>query len=138
MLDVVQRENRFPTRQAVIGEGHRALVTVGQFLALVYTRRGRIALLVPLCLEVTRLSVRHLGRLCRQVGSVQAHMDMGGSVTFGPEEEIAQLSIDFTCALVHLGHMGFGIRLPFLQRVTHIFSVSSISPLGSNSFNMCG
>jgi hypothetical protein len=28
------------------------------------------------------------------------------------EKQIAQLSIHFICALVQLGHVGFGIRLP--------------------------
>jgi hypothetical protein len=64
--------------------------------------------------RVTRLSFRHLGHLWRQVGFAQAHMSMGGSVTFRPKEEIAQLSINFTCALIHFGHGGFGIRPPFL------------------------
>ena len=118
MLGVVQWKNRFPTTKAVIGECHVALVTVSQFLGLMGTRWGRIALLVPLRLEVTRLSLRHLGHLCRQVGSVQAHMRMGGSVTLRPEEEIAQLSINFTRAHVHFGHLGFGISLPFLPYQT--------------------
>ena len=100
-----------------------ALVTVSQFLGPMCTVWGRIALLVPLCLKVTRLSFRHLSHLCRQVGFVQAHMGMGGSVTLRPEEEIPQLSIHFTCALEHFGHVGFGIGLPFLPGVAHISSV---------------
>jgi len=63
-----------------------------------------------------------LGHLCRQVGSVQAHMGRGGSVPLRPDKEIAQLSINITCALVHFGHVGFGIHLPFLPGVAHISS----------------
>jgi hypothetical protein len=35
-----------------------------------------------------------LGHLCRQVGSVQAHMGFGGSVALRPDKETAQLSIN--------------------------------------------
>ena len=64
-----------------------------------------------------------LGHLFRHKGFWQAHRGMGGSVTLRPEKEIAHLSIHFTSALVHFGHVGFGIRLPFLPGVAHISSV---------------
>lgn len=45
-----------------------------------------------------------LGHLCRQVGSAQAHMGLGGSVTLS--SEISQLSIGLTFSLLHLGQTG--------------------------------
>lgn len=45
-----------------------------------------------------------LGHLYRQVGSAQAHMGFGGSVTLN--SEISQLSIGLTFSLLHLGQSG--------------------------------
>lgn len=51
-----------------------------------------------------------LSHLCRQVGSPQAHMGLGGSVTFN--SEISQLSIGLTFSLSHFGQVSFAMVLP--------------------------
>jgi hypothetical protein len=50
-------------------------------------------------------------------------MGMGCSVTLRLEKEIAQLSINFICALVQFGHVGFAIRIPVLPGVAPSSSV---------------
>jgi hypothetical protein len=77
----------------------------GQMLYHVLTGRAG----GPLSLEVSRLSFRHRGHLYRQVGTVQDHISVGAACTVRSKEEIGQLSISFTCAYVHLGHMGLGM-----------------------------
>ena len=44
-----------------------------------------------------------LGHLCRQVGSIQAHIGFGGSVTLW--SVISQLSIGLKFSPLHLGHV---------------------------------
>jgi len=81
----------FPAGVAVIGGCRIAIGTlcqVPQFLERVFTERRRIALLFPLRLEVSRLSLCHatsstnsLGQVCRQAKLRQAHTGNGGSIS---------------------------------------------------------
>jgi hypothetical protein len=57
-------------------------------------------------------------------------MGFGGSVALRSDKEIAQLSINITCVLVHFGHMGFDI-LTSREFLYHLPCSSSARKLDS-------
>ena len=86
-----------------------------------------------------RLSFRHLAHLFRQVGSVHAHIGMGGSITLRPDKEIAQLSIRTTCAFVHFGHVGLGmflVRPSYLGTATLLMYASALKTQADRLCNL--